>query len=434
MISRRLALLLSVSFLGHAAGRVVIHSAWWGLGPRQDQSLSFTCVPNFQAAKSSRCALFRRLLSAIDSSGDSTEALLGITPAWLAANVQTAINRDVKEQHRRPSERQISLFRVAFLDSAKADDRAKKLIAQWGTDDYPSFALAAEDSDGTRTTIRSDRQAVFMVPWEIEFRGRREFSIDRGVSDAIVALLPKGFPNRDRIAGAYLRELFSEAVLADIKADWDRLGTEDQVPGPFEQIGRRFQILKSAIVSLGSVDVGDARLGTTHGWESELRDPRIDYPLTIGLFLPFEQGQQPVTEVFLRRIDDLVDLVTTVPWLKTYAKEHPEAKIHLRFVGDRSFSLKAAKDMVDDLRRNGQERVAEVVEDLAPNSAFLEVEEGYRQWSRWVVLPDRRTVLWHFQGPKALIFEADRFRTWDFFAFRSAGAVVSPNGELISLL
>ena len=433
MVPRPLALLLSVSFLGHAAGRVVIHSAWWGLGPREDRSLSFTCVPNFQTAKSSRCVLFRRLLSAIDSPFESTENLFGITPAWLAANVQTAINRDVKEQYSRASQRQIALFRTAFLDSARARARAERLIGRWGTDDYPSFVLEAEDSDGARTIIRSDRQAIFMLPWEIESHGRRDLSIDRGISDAITALLPKRFPNRDRIGGAALRPLFSEAVLADIKEDWDRLRSEDQIRGPYEQIGQRFQILKSSIVSLGSVDVGDARLGTTHGWESELRDPRIDYPLTIGLFLPFEEGQQPVTEVFLRRIEGVVDLVTTVPWLKTYAKEHPEVKIHLRFVGDRSFSIKANKDMVDDLRRHGQERVAEVVEHLAPDCAFLEVEEGYRHWSRWVVLPDRRSVLWHFQGSKALIFEADRFRTWDFFGFRSAGAVVSPDGELITL-
>jgi hypothetical protein len=422
-----LLLLLLAGAVGNAAGRVTIRSKWGGLGTPQDQSLSFTCAPNFGSAKSGRCSAFRHLVAALESPrAEYSPESLGITTAWLAANVDSAVEHDLPKHDRPHSKDQIALFRAIFLDPAKTDTLVRSFA--YGTDDYPSFSLEAIDSDGSRIGIRSDDQSICMVPWLIDFHGQQYLGYDRRVSDAIFALLPKGFPNRERIGGLYLREKFSQSVLASIQKDWNRLGSKVNVAGPFGEIESRFEILDSSIVTISSIDVGEAEFGSSHGWKVELRPSRVDYPLTIGLFLPFAKGQQPTTETFLRRVNYFIDLVTSVQWLRTYVEGHPPTRVDLRFVGDRSFSIKAATSMVHDLRRNGQTAVSKVVEASAPDSAFIEVQDEKGQWSRWLVLPDRRTVLWHFKGPKALHFPDEQFRTWDFAGWRSAGALISPEG------
>jgi hypothetical protein len=370
------------------------------------------------------------LLAALESPRtEFSPASLGITPKWLAANVDLAIQQDLPKHDRPHSKEQLRLFRTTFLDGDKAEALVRSF--GYGTDDFPSFVLEAEDSDGSRTIVNSDDQSVCMLPWRIDYRGKTYVAYDRSISDVIVALFPKGFPNRDRVGGAYLRAKFSEAVLANIRKEWNLLGSQFQIGEAFQEVARRFEVVESSLVSRASVDVGTAEHGASYGWSAELRDARADYPLSIGLFLPIAKGQKPAPDVFLGGIDRFVLLVGSVPWLREYVKSHPDAKVELRFVADRSFSVMAAASLVNDLKEHGRESLATIVAREAPESAFLEVQDEHRQWSRWVILPDRRAVLWHFKGPGALLFSADQFRTWNYSGWTSVGALVSPDGALI---
>ena len=225
MASARLLVSLALAcFVGNAAGRVTIRSTQAGLS-FQDRSLTFACAPDFQSAKSGRCALLRRVLSAIGSPrAEYSPESLGITPAWLTANVDAAVEQDLQDYFR-PSQDQIRLFRNTFLDPARTGELVRRFRA-FHTDDYPSFVLEAYDSDGTHIIIQSKDQSICMLPWEIESHGRQYIAYDRRIGDAILALLPKHFPNRDKIGGTYLREEFSRGVLYEIKSEWDLLGNK----------------------------------------------------------------------------------------------------------------------------------------------------------------------------------------------------------------
>jgi hypothetical protein len=140
------------------------------------------------------------------------------------------------------------------------------------------------------------------------------------------------------------------------------------------------------------------------------------------------RDQLPEIRPFLQRIDGFIDLTGSLPWLRDVMKRNTEMSVQLRFVGERSFSLSAAASMIGDMRTNGMEDLASVVEKRAADCAFLEVDYAGSS-SRWVILPDRRSILWHFNG-KPLDFVLSDFRMWDYQGWHSVGALVLPDGEL----
>ena len=52
--------------------------------------------------------------------------------------------------------------------------------------------------------------------------------------------------------------------------------------------------------------------------------------------------------------ENYVDLALSVPWFAKYVKEHPEIKIEVRFVQDRSMSTTAQNELLDDIARIGR--------------------------------------------------------------------------------
>ena len=59
---------------------------------------------------------------------------------------------------------------------------------------------------------------------------------------------------------------------------------------------------------------------------------------------------------------------------------------------------------------------------------FLEANES-GNWSRWIVFPDRETLLWHFKSDSAVGFKATDMK--DYFGWKGAGILVSAEGEII---
>jgi len=61
---------------------------------------------------------------------------------------------------------------------------------------------------------------------------------------------------------------------------------------------------------------------------------------------------------------------------------------------------------------------------------FLEANES-GIWSRWIVFPNRETLLWHFKSDSALGFKAADMKLWDYFGWKGAGILVNAEGAVI---
>jgi hypothetical protein len=125
-------------------------------------------------------------------------------------------------------------------------------------------------------------------------------------------------------------------------------------------------------------------------------------------------------------------LALSVPWLNRYLADHPEQNMYIRLVHDRSFSAIAMQNFAADMKKLGKESLASEVAMIQDKAALVFLDYG----SNWVVLPDKRMILWkHYLPASFLKWKATDFtfeRCADHNAINGGciGAVVSADGTL----
>jgi hypothetical protein len=305
---------------------------------------------------------------------------MGITPQWLAANVDDAVRRDLAELTVQHTTVQIALFRSAFTDASLTNELVKSFCCY--TDDYPHARIEVSGRDKGTISLVSDSQNVFMIPWRLEEHGRRSLGHHRGVGDALYKLLPNGFPNRDRIGGIDLRAKYSEAVLGHIRAQWDMAGSMNSLGPRFQELNRRFTVVESTVAAIGSIDTDG------YGWWGKARLPIASIRGEIGFFFPMHGNELPSLNAFNSQIDSLISRVQSIPWLTRYLAAHQSAHVELRFVNDRSLSVRAQDSLLEDLRKNKKRTLANRVAAECGACMFLEIGDGPNIWSRWIAFPN----------------------------------------------
>jgi hypothetical protein len=426
---------VAVSGCAAAQGTIVNIRSWGGgFGGTPESAIRFSCLPNIEGSTDETCQQFRVVLAAARqhktvSSGDA----MGITPQWLVANVDDAVRRDLPESTVPHAPAQIALFRSAFTDASLTNELVKYFCCH--TDDYPHARIAVFGQNTGTISLVSDSQNVFMIPWQLEENGKRSLVNHRGIGDALYRILPKGFPNRDRIGGINLREKYSDAVLYHIRAQWDMAGSMNSLGARFQELNGRFIVVESSISGIGSVDTDG------YGWWGKARLPSASVRGEIGFFFPMNGNTPPSLQAFNSQIDGLIGRVQSIPWLTRYITAHKSAHVELRFVSDRSLSVKARTDLIADLRNNGKPSVAGRVAGECASCVFLEIQDGPDTWpwwlgflnggwSRWIIFPNGDMLLWHYQGWNALGYPPTLTRSWDYYGWKSVGLVVRPNGTV----
>ena len=92
-------------------------------------------------------------------------------------------------------------------------------------------------------------------------------------------------------------------------------------------------------------------------------------------------------------------LALSVPWLNEYRADHPEQKMYIRFVHDRSFSDKAMQNFSADMKQLGKESLADEVARVQDKVALVFLDYG----SDWIILPDNRMILWRHYLPASFL-------------------------------
>ncbi len=328
--------------------------------------LSFTCEQNPQDTRGS-CGLVQQIID-LTSKGprEYTLSALGIDQKWLEKNAEEALLNDVAPHEQAYSGQQAALFRRSFENLELVERAMRRYRDSIWTDDYP--AVRVEIRIGSRPwTIESTSQKQFMVPLAVTADGRRFDSYDALIGQCIGEMLPERFPNKGRLLGSDLRYVVAEQVLREIRDQWDQLGSEAKLGEAYRRVQARYRILKSAIVIIGTFDVGDIAnrdsVGTT--WDAKLKDPSLPGNIRIGMNLPYEDGQPAGPDRFLESIGRFETQMKDA-WIYQYASEHPEVSLELRFVTDRSLSGQAELRLREQYQAHG---FGALLERLSPQLA-----------------------------------------------------------------
>lgn len=383
---------------------ISIDSGWGGLGRPEQGRLTVvarggTYVANGSAVETKKVTA---LLAALEAPPLAAPTLddLGITDRWLRAHAAEALRANYPEEiYRKLTDRQKDYFIGLFTDRALVARALPALLRGGWTDDYPKVGVEVRLHGGETVKAGSSKQNIFMLPWTVERQGHSVENYDVALSRAIADLLPEGFTNRERIAGANLPAKLGETILRLKSKEWEALDAEEKFGPEIAKIRSRFEVRSSEPFSGGNLDIGgpDDVQGLADGWRAELAGGGLPPNVTVGLFLGAEGGRIEGTDEFLSRIESFVRLALSPHWLREYVAAHPPEGIEVRYVRDRSLSTKGAASLVEELREHGKGRLVPILTPLFAGAAHIVVHESMRT-SRWVIFPDGRALLWESGG------------------------------------
>jgi hypothetical protein len=437
-----LLLLLPVWALAQTAEvtQIRISSSWGGLGtPAHDQLVITRKRSDYYAnGKKVNAVLVSNLLAALNAPtiSDVDLANLGITQEWLDANAEPAIKEYADFYYSAAAPNLQALYLSNFKDITLMKGLSASLYRGWWTDDYPLVEVEVTKAEGTKLVATSKAQQLFMLPWEMSVGNQNTKTYNADIARAIVALLPKKFVNRERLAGEGLRRKLAESVMMSIKHDWELLDAKNKAGKYFETLTQRFLIMEAEVNSYHNLDFGQEWINGDSGVENlQVSLDRNDPPanLSIGIALPFKNGAVEGVDTFMTGVDRYVNLVLSVPWLNEFIRSNPRTYFQLRYVGDRSFGEKAFQIFAADMRLQKKESLVREVEAVQKEVSLLSIGWRYNR-DYWLVLPDKRVVLWRFNRyGKPIKFPSAASSAWDCSKYQDkcVGAMISVDGELV---
>lgn len=424
----------------NGAEQIKITSDHLGLGTtnRGDLVIKHKSGGYYAGSSKVKEQLILELMKALDEPVVSKPELanLGITQEWLDANAEKGVKEYAEDYFSTAALNQQALYLSSFKNPGFIENVVPWLFNFDRSDDYPYLEVTITDKDGKQTTVASDSQYLFMIPWKITREGKTVETYNTHLSYAVANLLPKKFTNGARLTGERLRSDLAEAVMRRIKRDWDSLDAENKAGKYLESLRSKFIIEDVDINPYHNVDYGKEWVkGNPSDINLHATLRRGDFPenFFVSIVLPFKDGRVENVDLFLNTIERYRSLAMSVSWLTEYLKANPKVSIELRFVTDRSFSEKAMRIFADDMKGVGKEALATEVAAVQKDVSLIAVGRDYYQ-AHWLILPDGRMILWRYRGADALLkWKPDDFTHKDCKDYQGqcVGAVISPDGMLV---
>ena len=174
---------------------------------------------------------------------------------------------------------------------------------------------------------------------------------------------------------------------------------EERLGGSLDALRQRFSIRQSSISSLQKRGKAPEEI-----WEGVLQSSSLPAAVSIEATLPVEENRLAVPAGIAERIERAAALPFSVPWLKAYVEQHPGVEVIVRFETDRSLPPSWLRLFVDQMNLGNAEQKAlgEAVAHAAAAVSFFQMKKDEDRWSRWIVFPDRRMILWDYHGDGVL--------------------------------
>ena len=392
---------------------------------------------------------------------------LGITPVWLKMHIQSAEEK-YAAQFIDAAPNQMELFRTSFADPQFIEKVVPGLFEGYVFDDYPSATLKVTFENGFILSAHTHSAHLLLLPWEVTSRGTGLATYNAGISRSLAALLPKDATNRERFNGDDMDVRLAHAVWQCLKPEREILDVQNNSGDALPLLQTKYKVKTAEINSdYYHPEYGEGRLGDNRqetNLHATLQKSTFPSDLAVALVLRWRAGKVEGVREFLQAGDKYEALALSVPWLITYTrlrtvfpswddicdiliplsltrmyeKGSPRALIRTRisYVHDASMGDKALNVFAADMHAIGKDKLAEQVRSEQKSVVLLMTSGDFGQ-SYWIVLPDRRTVLWRSAGPpdlpdwKSSDFPAHECSEYQGVGITCVGAVVSPHGELV---
>jgi hypothetical protein len=419
---------------------ISIRSSWTGLAPVSESRLSIRQKNGifFANGRKVDTKLIDEVLVQIDNKNTQTMESLGITREWLVKNANSAIPSRLKKAL--PIEKEY--FRSSFCNIDLIKKILPRMFHSWtdskggfhlkfSTDDYPEFEMRIIKRDGSEMVVSSMSQNLYMFD-------------NPNLGKAISALLPNKFTNRERLNGDSLVEEIGEEVYKEIEDELNRIGSLARISNEWNQLKDKYSIRKTMIGHISSIDTGtptsayqknDTDRWNYPSWNAELVRGDLPQNIILGVSLPFRHNKLDTFPSFIQKIDGIIEQVLSVPWFSKCIKDNPTTEFEIRFVQDRSFSIQAKENFLEKLKEFGDSSLEAGIINALDHSVFIQVQEKSGPWSRWLILPDKRMILWQINGSTVLKWKPENFKTLNLYDKKDwfhAKALISPDGTIES--
>jgi hypothetical protein len=426
---------------GHTVTRIDIDASWGGLGMPGNAQLTIR-------ESGGRYLLGGRVISSV-AVDHLLRALqqpsilqpdlenLGLTLDWLDSNATdgpptnqgpfTSVAPNLR-----------ALYRRSFTDLSVITRVVPSLFKYVKTDDYPSARVVVTLQNGSRIRAASDSYYVFMLPWKVNVDGPGTTSFNADISRSVAALMPEGTTNRERLMGHDLLTEIQNAVMRHIEGDWNLLDAENRAGPAMVRLREQYDVVAAEVSPYHNVEYGkEWKGGRAHeeNLHATLRKPNFPANFTDAVVLLHHRGQTEGVEAFLRSVKKYEDLVFSVPWLKALMVEQPRVQYRLSYVHDASFCDKAMGVFTADMRKLGKRRLAEEIRSKQSEITLLMTGMKYYE-SYWLLLPDKRMILWRYRGATGLLkWGAVEFSGGECSEYEGmdqcVGNIVSADGVLV---
>jgi hypothetical protein len=386
--------------------QIEICSGWGGLGKPQNAVVTIQRKDNGFISNGRRIsemkvqALVAALSAPAIEKPDMTN--LGVTPAWLTANVASQRPR-AWAQATSTTANQQELFRKSFTNPELVAKVLPTLFAYIKSDDYPFSQVKVVFDDGTNLTAESHSYYVFMLPWKIGEQKSETYNAD--ISRAVSALLPTKAVNKERLTGDVLSSQLTDAVMRSIEREWNLLGSDDRAGEALRRLRTSYEVVEAEITPYHHPEYGTA---TYKGEPEEMnlhasvRKSMFPPNVTDALVLRYADGKVEGVGKFLNSARKYESLALSVPWLNKYIRDNSRVAFRISYVQDYSFGDKAMRVFAADMKLRGRADLIEQVKAQQADIALLIVGNTYSE-AYWLLFPDKHMMLWRYGGASGLL-------------------------------
>jgi hypothetical protein len=446
--SFQLLLLIVFSLYSFSAGaqksvrQIEIHSGWGGLGSAQNADVIIRKDKSTFVRDGKRVdtALVQALVDALEAPhiAKPEMANLGITPGWLKEHLAT-VHPHAFVQGTPTTENQKALFAVSFTDTELIAKVIPRVFSYWKTDDYPYVKVEVSFEDGSKITVQSNSNYVYMLPWTFDEKEDKDYNAD--ISRAVSALLPLKTVNKVRLTGEELPEQLTDAVMGSIETEWNLRGADDLVSDALKVLRQSYEVVATEIGPWHHPEYGTA----TYKGEPEemnlhatLHKSTFPANLTNALVLREVKKKVEGIDEFLKTGSKYEALPLSIPWLSQYIQDNPKIPVRISYVQGLSFGNKAMRTFAADMKAHGREDLIEPVR--AQQAQIVLLITGMRYFeSYWLLFPDKHMMLWRYGGPTGLLkWKEEDFPPGQCAEYQSnyggcSGREVTPDGALAPL-
>ncbi|HEX2592373.1 MAG TPA: hypothetical protein VHL34_12795 [Rhizomicrobium sp.] len=377
-------------------------------------------------------------------------ANLGIDDKWLEARSHPT---DFERRMEGRAPNQIALYAEQFTDKGIIQKDIENLYRSMHTDDWPLLRITITFDDHSTIVWESDSQNAFMLPWVRTIDKNYERNYNANISRAIARLLPTDAANGHRFSPTALESELTTRRMYEIADGWNIMDVENRDPVGLNALRANFDIKQAQISDRNYVSseangadlpVGQLTL------DAELHR-RGTSPADISLELPFSSRIEGVRE-FDEKIVRYEALLSSMPWLVQALhadatananlvymddpSQNPDLTAKIVYVNDASLNAATLAAFRADMHAGGNDRLADDVAAVLDDAILLNTGHWTSQ-AVWIVLPDRRTILWRYGSQ-------DKLLNWQASSIKSrpcngpqilehycSGAVISADGKLV---